>query len=254
MNFLNYSSYIKGNLRELSVQYRLPINLVHYFPQSWNNVKNYSYVGDKPELREFFNFSDTALDRENKKVFYDSLERKNWQMKEELLASVQCENLTLTKSLLHFLTQCFEVQALLAKKTGNISNAVHPFGSGVTSLTGFTHYMYRFYFASAYEMYTVMNPYSNGCTNTSEGEYEWTSWKAWKNPQEKIVNFYNSFDGQKSFGRKKMDAYSHVSKTAYFYHGCEVISFLQTIFITPQNLLLQMKFHKNEQGQKSWWE
>jgi hypothetical protein len=74
-----------------------------------------------------------------------------------------------------------------------------------------------------FDMYTVMNPFAGNVTKTSQGEYEWTSWLNWKNYEVNIETAFNSFDGQKRFGKHAVDGYCSKTKTVYQFKGCEVL-------------------------------
>jgi hypothetical protein len=222
MRFLNYSSYLTGNLREIGELYRLPLTQ-HFFPESWNEHCNYSYKGEKPHLSEFFTFSDTKIDKEKKCHFYASLDG-HWILSDELVQSCQRETLILSRSLLLYLRQSFELENKLAKRTSKIPCAVHPFADNICSTSGFTFYLYSFYFMNDYDIFSVMNPYCAGnTTQTSRGEFEWTAYLDWKYPEKKIMHFFNSAFGQKCLGRRKFDGYSETSKEIFQYKGCEVV-------------------------------
>jgi hypothetical protein len=220
LRFLNYSSYLTGSLREIGEQYRISSD-PHYFPESWNEQIKYNFNGEKPPLSEFFCYSDTNDDKEKKKVFHENLDVE-WNLADQLIKSCRKDCELLSRSLLLFLCQCFELENKLASKTKKTPNAIHPFGGNLCSISGFTFHMYSFYFMNDFELYTVMNPYSTGSTQTSGGETEWSSWLEWKFPQEQIIHFFNSPFGQKSFGRRHVDAYSEKSKEVFQYKGCEV--------------------------------
>jgi len=67
-----------------------------------------------------------------------------------------------------------------------------------------------------------MHPFSGNVTQTSQGEYEWTSWLNWKNYELNLETAFNSFDGQKRFGKHAVDGYDAKTKTVYQFKGCEV--------------------------------
>lgn len=175
IRFLNSSSYLKGTIYEIATQYQINFNPT-YFPDSWNKTEHYHYEGTKPDLSDFFCFSDTADERLNKKIWHD-LKSNDWIMKEELNSALQNETLIFTKSMLCFLKQSFELQDKLASTLSEIPSAIHPFGSNVSSLSSFTYAVYCFYYMNKYEVFSVMNPYSNTACLTSAGEYEWIRFK-----------------------------------------------------------------------------
>jgi hypothetical protein len=222
MRFLNYSSYLTGNLREIGELYRLPIEQ-HYFPESWNEDCNYGYSGEKPNLSEFFCFSDTKCDKEKKSHFHADLD-SYWIMSDELVKSCRRETLILSRSSLFFLTLCFDLEDKLAKRTSKIPCAVHPFADNICSTSGFTFYMYCFYFMNEHDIFSVMSPYSAGNSQTSRGEFEWMAYLDWKYPEKKIVHLFNFPSGQKVLGRRHLDGYSETSKEIFQYKGCEVRS------------------------------
>jgi hypothetical protein len=156
-------------------------------------------------------------------------------MKENLISTLRLECLTFLKSSLLFVTQCFEMQDLIKilfpAKTGEI----HPFGWRISSISGFTFAVFSYYFMNDYEMFSVMHPFIGKNTKTSLGEYEWTSYMDYTNSGEDITSTFNSFDGQKGFGKHFVDGYSAKTKTVYQYKGCEFHFHIPPDCLNPKN-------------------
>jgi len=155
----------------MATQYQIQF-MPGFFPDSWNKNENYNYNGKKPELCDFLCFSDTPAEIIKKKSWYEAKESP-WIMKEELTETLENETLAFTKSMLCFLKQSFELQDKLGTMLSKIPSAIHPFGWNISSLSNFTYAVYCFYYMNKYEVFSVMNPYSNSASQTSAGEYEY---------------------------------------------------------------------------------
>ena len=220
MRFINIAMYLKGSLFEIAEQYNIAYEK-YYFPTLWNSPTLFEYDGCKPNLQDFFLYCDTICDRNNKKIFYQNLTTP-WCLKSELIKCNRNDTIIFVKSSLAFLRQTIELQEFLITylKTTSL-DIIHPFGWQIFSLSAFTYAVYQYFFLNKYDMFSVMNPYTGGRTNTSRGEYEWTEWLNFKGEGNNIKNSFNSFEGQINFGKFFVDGYSAEDKIVYQFLGCE---------------------------------
>ena len=230
LKFLYNGNYLKGSISHLAQQYGVPFEN-NFFPNSWNTPSFYNYVGKVPPKEDFYLFSDSKEDILKKDEFHSKL-TEPWSMQDALIRNerLHCQKFTLC--CLSFVTQCFELQNLLRKKKPDKIGEIHPYGWKISSISGFTFAIFSYFFMNDFDMYSVMNPFAGNVTQTSQGEYEWTSWLNWKNYDLNIETAFNSFNGQKRFGKHAVDGYSSKTKTVYQYKGCEVkVIFVKLISI-----------------------
>jgi hypothetical protein len=220
LKFVLNGNYLKGSIFNLATQFGLVFKK-SFFPYSWNKETFYSYVGTKPSVDDFYFFSDTPEEKKEKQNFHSTIEEP-WCFKDALISNVRNECQTFTKSCLAFLTQCFELQDLIRSQVSNKTGEIHPYGWRISSISGYTFAVFAYFFMNDFEMYSVMHPFSGNVTQTSQGEYEWTSWLDSNNSELEIITAFNSFDGQKGFGKHYVDGYSAKNKTVYQFKGCEV--------------------------------
>jgi len=171
IRFLSAAAYLQGSIYDMAAQYQIQ-SIQHFFPDSWNQKENYNYNGKIPELNDFFSFTDTPAERIKIKNWYET-QSSHWILKQELIETLENETLAFTKSMLCFLKQSFELQDKLGSIVSEIPSAIHPFGWNVSSLSNFTYAVYCFYYMNKYEVFSVMNPYSNSASQSSAGEYEY---------------------------------------------------------------------------------
>jgi hypothetical protein len=72
IRFLNVAMYLKGSVFDIAEQYNIG-HEKYYYPQSWNKLSMLAHKGVKPELKEYFSYSDTKADRINITRFYNTL-------------------------------------------------------------------------------------------------------------------------------------------------------------------------------------
>jgi hypothetical protein len=249
LKFLYNGNYLKGSISHLAEQYGVPYE-VNFFPKSWNNSCYYNYVGKIPPRDDFYLFSDSKEEKLKKDEFYSQISEP-WSMQDALILNERLECQTFTLCCLSFVTQCFELQNLLQKKAPQKTGEIHPYGWKISSLSGFTFAVFSYFYMNDYDMYSVMNPFAGNVTQTSQGEYEWTSWLNWKSYGLNLETAFNSFDGQKRFGKHAVDGYCSRTKTVYQYKGCEVIRLKKAviiiltliIFINYYKCFFQFHFH-----------
>ena len=219
IRFLIIGCYLKGSIYQMATQYNITHKKI-YFPNSWNCVDKYNYDGLIPKLNDFFCYSDTKEERQFKISFYVSL-TGSWNMSNSLIHSLQNDTFIFVESALSFVRQCFELQTLISQVTKQNNGEIHPFGWRISSLSSFTYSVYSLFYLNKLEMYSVMNPYTGGKSQTSQGEYEWLTWLNWKNYGWNIKTAFNSFEGQVTLGKRAVDGYSENQKTVYQFQGCE---------------------------------
>lgn len=219
IRFLNRSSYLAGNIFEIGNQYNLKFTK-KYFPDLWNEEKQYNYIGTKPNLSDFYCYSDTKVEKMDKAQYYLTVPLQQWNFKKELISSLQNETFVLVQAMLCFLKQCFDLQQTLSVLTKKPANAIHPFGGRLLTLSGFSFSLYRFYFQhDEMDVRTVLNPYTSCSTQTSRQEFEYVSFLNWQKSDDFIQGALNCPEGQKRFGRHFVDGYSAKTKTVYQFRG-----------------------------------
>jgi len=221
LKFVYNGNYLLGSISQMAKQFGVPTE-TYFFPNSWNQPNNYNYIGKAPPREDFYLFSDSNEEKCKKNEFYSTIEEP-WCMYDSLIKSERLKCQTFSLCCLSFLTQCFELQDLLKKKYQKNVAKYTPYGWRISSLSGFTFAVFSYFFMNDFDMYTVMNPFAGNVTKTSQGEYEWTSWLNWKNYEVNIETAFNSFDGQKRFGKHAVDGYCSKTKTVYQFKGCEVL-------------------------------
>ena len=222
IRFVHMNCYMKGSIFDLAKYFYLPFEL-KYFPNSWNKETFYNYVGNKPNLEDFFLFTDTVEDKYNKKLFWDQL-TVPYNFNVNLIETIQNESQLFFLCCIMFLKQAFELQDLIRNFVENKTQKleyIHPFGWKISSISGFTFAVYSYFFMNDFNMYSVMQPFVGNSVLSSRGEFEWTSWLNWKNFDLNILNAFNNPEGQKMFGKHFVDGYSPTSKTVYQYRGCQ---------------------------------
>jgi hypothetical protein len=223
--FINFSHYIQGSIYELGKQFEVP-HTKFFFPDSWNQSSNYSYLGKVPPNNDFYLFNDSSNTRNEKDTYWKSL-KSPWCFKNELVKVARNDCLIFTNACLKFLKLTFNLQAKMAAFTKQPTTySIHAFGSQLCSISSFTMAIFKFYFYNKanYAMFSVMAPYNGNCTKSSKGEYEFMSYLCFKRPELKIRTAFNHPEGQKNFGKYFVDGYSEVSKTVFQYRGCRVIN------------------------------
>ena len=191
-----------------------------YFPHSWNCEDKYTHKGAIPKITDFFSYSDTLEERQFKTQFYNTL-FEPWDISSELISCLQNDTFILLQCTLSFLRQCLELQILISEVRKKNVGEIHPFGWRISSLPSFTYSVYSLFYLNELEIYSVMNPYTGGKMQTSQGEYEWLTWLNWKNYGWNIKTAFNTFEGQVNLGKRPVDGYSESQKTVFQYQGCE---------------------------------
>jgi hypothetical protein len=223
--FVNFTHYMSGSFYELAANFNIPYSPI-FFPECWNETKNYFYNHDLPPLCDFYLFDDTVSTRRQKQNYYKMLQ-KPWNFFEKLHETARNDLKIFTNVCLYFVQICFDLQKDIAKFTSTKNKeAIHPFGAQLCSLSSFTMAIYKFYFynKSNEKLFTVMAPYNGLASKSSKGEYEFMSLLCFYNPDLKIQTAFNHEDGQKNFGKYFVDGYSAAAKRVYQYRGCRVIA------------------------------
>jgi hypothetical protein len=217
IKFLSRHSYLSGSLFEIGRQYNIKFDK-QFFPDSWNQPKYFNYKGERPPFEDYLTFKDSKEDISDKKTFYHKLPM-HWCFKTQIVDVFVHETNIFIDACLKFLTEAFKLQKTLCLLTEKEKNAIHPFGSKIVSLSGFSYTVFRFYYMNNYEMYSVMSPFVNGRTQTSRGEYEYISYLNFTEYPKFIQGAFNCAEGQKNFGKFSVDGYCAETKTVYQYKG-----------------------------------
>ena len=220
--FLNASTFINGTLLEWKRMFNIEEEM-HFFPEIFNFQQKYDTSGCQPDLEAFVKFSDTSGEVEQKKIFHEDWRTKNfqWTFKKELLAAVESEAVVVFKTCCAFIKSCFEFQSLI-KEHKNLSDSyfVHPFESGIISISGYTFKVCNHYFLRNYDIFTVPFEYSGNSVRSSKPELEFAAFKSATEPEKEWIHQFNAPRGQKSFGRRRADLYSPVTKEVHQFFGC----------------------------------
>jgi len=177
VSFVNILSYLDGSIYEMARQYAIEFEPT-YFPDGWNQEQFYDYAGGKPLLSDFFHYLDSTTEKSYIQLSYESMPA-HWKMRESLMADVKNQTLIFTKAVLSFMKQAFHLQQKCSEMTGKSTEAIHPFGWKVISLSGFTFAIAKYYFLDEHDLFSIMSPYSSGSTRTSQGEYEYMTYLNW---------------------------------------------------------------------------
>jgi len=220
VKFINFASYVSGNLDSWVKQFNIN-TLVPYFPDSLNT--DYKLNQLEPvtlDFESFLNFGDTKELIENKKTFFQNL--PNPVLLKRLLLEVLVQKTSmLLSAVTAYLKQSFELETLIARSLNQLEkNPIHPFNKSIVSNPAFVITICQYFFLNEHSICTVRNPYSSMPASVSLGEYEYTSYLAWKHPSLQIENCFTGPTGQHCFGRIRADAYSPISKQIFHYHGC----------------------------------
>ena len=218
LRFLLRTAYLKGTSFEIGQQYSVDFKKT-FFPASWNNCKNYNYVGRKPSFCDYQLFNDSIEDVKEQQLFYAELSNDNWNFNEQIMTHFQNETLVAVTAVLKFLQEAFRLQTILSEVTGKDPSAIHPFNGRVTSLSGFSYAVFHFYYLNDVESYTVSNPdVAAGRTQTSRPEFEYIAWLNFKTGNF-IRGTFSSPTGQKFFGKHSVDGYDEKNKIVYQFRG-----------------------------------
>lgn len=179
---------------------------------------------------------DSPEKLEKKKLFYETLSTP-WHFQKELQSAVESQVKVLTVACCNFLKVAFEFQ----QKIKSFSNVVyrgwiHPFDRKISSISGFTYNLCSFYFLGNENIHGVNNPTSGKSTNSSRSEMEFCFFKSTLEPEKNWQHLYNRADGQKSFGKYKVDLYSPVEKKVIEFHGCVTHFHLPPDCVYKENL------------------
>lgn len=186
-----------------------------------NNELNYSYSGSPPPFEDFLKFSDSTAQVENKKKFYDTL-GPDWNFGKELLRAVDSEVRVLLVACCNFLGLTFNFQQKIKLLPLNVDKRgwIHPFEKKLTSISGFTYNLCSRFFLTNANIFGVNYQTTGKSTNSSKSEMEFCFYKTTFEPEKKWVHLYNNPEGQKAFGKYKVDLYSPVDQKVVEFYGC----------------------------------
>lgn len=220
--FLNGSSFLTGTVEEICLQFDVPFE-PNYFPENFNCQENYNYSGSNPDVKQYFLFNDSKLEREKKIAFYEDnkLHLTYFEFKTNLLCYLRNQCLAFTYSCLKFLKQSIDFQVQLQIFL-NISSKsiIHPFGPKCSSISSLSFNQFALYYLQDVDLYATKFDYTGGCTRVSSVEYEFACYFDFLHPELKYEHAFNCANGQRTFGHLKADLYSPVTKTVYNFHGC----------------------------------
>ncbi len=219
IKFIRINNYLSGDEHKISRQFNIAVT-EHFFPEKFNNEKNYSYVGQIPDKKYFVNFKDSKEIVDKKIIFINSCINSNykWDFRKELYRFVDENLYLLTKSCLIFLSDCFRFQSLIQQSEKK--NFVHPFGNEICTIAGFTFKVYKLFYLNNYPIFSILNEFGNNGKEMSQQEAEWAAFMHFKYPENKYFSGLLHPKGQKYFSETIPDLYSPVTKEAVFYCGC----------------------------------
>lgn len=220
VKFLNFNNYVAGDLGDWLNQFGIK-TLLPFLPQKLNVDKH--LASNEPinvDFSLFHEFGDTQASIQRKRDYFDSLSQPI-NVSDALLNCLKSRCALLLQIVTSYLKQCFVIQKLIADISANSEQEpIHPFGSHVISNPSFVMQIFQFYYLNNFDVCTVRNPYNSLPCTVSSGEFEYTSFLAWKHPDRIIKNAFTSATGDLNFNKVTVDAYSQADKTAIQYYGC----------------------------------
>jgi len=219
VKFLNFANYVPGRLNEWISHFGFN-RLVPFFPQKLNTFKDLA-SNEKIHLclSDFIEFGDNAHTQSVKQAYFNSLNQP-LVVKQFLCENLQYRSELFFDVMVRYLKQCFELQSVIASLTKKQdSNSVHPFHNHIVSNSGYVMQLCQYFYLNDLSICTVPSPYNATPCPISQGEYEYTHYMMWANPNLNIVNGLTSQFNQLRFGHITVDAYSAVSKTVYDFRG-----------------------------------
>ena len=234
IRFLSSNNYFNCNEYSLAKQYDVKFNR-KFFPNKFINIRNFSYVGEVPNLNYFTSDLDDFETLECIRKYHIELHNENykWNFQKEIQEYCDQKLLLLTISSLKFVYDCLEFQNNL--KLWNLSalEFLNPFSYPLCSLGGFVFKLYKLLVFNKFPIYAINNEFGIGSKSVSKVEYEWASFMAHKFPENEFLSAFNNEKGQKYFKEAIPDLYSPVTKQAFFMHGCIVHGHFNQCLINP---------------------
>ena len=177
-----------------------------------------------PSVDFFLSESDSQLQRKLKKLFYCKAEKSlhKWKFIDELVKSLNSQVNILSQGCLTFLKLSFEFQLKIKAYLGQFDDCfIHPFGNKTISISGYTFRLCKFFFLKHVHMRAVNFEYTGGSGNVSRQEIEFAAFKSHMEPHNEWQHAMNHPEGQKTFGKHKVDLYSPKLKEVLQFHGCQ---------------------------------
>lgn len=220
IKFLNFTNYVPGQFSEWLCQFGLKA-VTPFFPQKFNQMCYLqSKAKDVFKFSNFLEFGDTEKQIADKMSYFNSLDL-NQTINTLLYNAMHEKSLLFLKIVTQYLRQSINIQKLFETgKSESKEIAVHPFTKKILTCSSFVMQMCQYYFLNQFPICTVPMPYNGNWCKISAGEYEYTSYLAWKTPWRKICNAFSADYSLLCFGKIVVDGYSPVDKTVIMYNGC----------------------------------
>ena len=218
--FFNASNYFKGSYNEISKQFNLNIAPV-YFPTKLNCPENSNFVGPIPNVEDFYDMMDSQEEKISKDEFVGNFSNKIWSFKDQLAAASNYKTEVVARACIKFLKATIDFQVEY-KKNLNISEhlILHPFNRQVCTSPALSYKMFSNYCMNTENIYSIIHESTSNMKKISQSEYEFVSYKEFKEPEKQFQHSFSTDEGQKKFGPYDVDLYSSVSKTITQLHGC----------------------------------
>jgi len=222
IRILNMANYIKGTELEKADLSKLKFDQV-FFPQKFNQVKNYGYRGKIPDVDYFISIFEPEIVQEEKKVYVKHF-RGLWDFKDQLVAFSRQKTELLSKTTLLFVKEFYLLQqkmhSVIPLENSNRFLLVSPFAGNLTTFSGFIFTLYKGLFLSHFEIFSVKNEYHVPSRKVSQTETEFCKFLEFKNPNLQIISNFSNPCGQEYFKEAVPDVYIPELKMAIFVNGC----------------------------------
>ncbi len=163
ITFLDTLRYVPTSLKNFPKAFGLDVDDKGYFPYDFCTEENFDYdeIGPPP-TKHFITFGDSAQTIAEKKEYLDQLRAENYRyvLRDELQKYMNLDTEILCKGVCAYIKQCYEFQTRLilqdpalkatmvtvneqgAEEIG-LANLVNPFGKGLSTVSSYIFYVFR---------------------------------------------------------------------------------------------------------------
>ena len=235
VQFVALENYLQGRLHEIAVSYGLDPPL-GFFPKSFNKKENYSHCGKIPEIDYFTSIRPEKKEKQKAlEEYIASFDGLEWNFAKELIKYTSVKCMTLTKSVVEFVKQCFNIEEMLVEflDLPQDTPLLHPFHSSVCSISSFSYKLLCDFELCKRGLVTVDNVENGVYTeNASNAEYLFSMKVREKKPESDLHAAFLSGQGSfKAFRHVTVpDIYDKTEKALEIRHSCRgFFLFLQNI-------------------------
>jgi len=227
LRFLNLKNYFKDSIYDLIDQFELGLEKI-YFPEVLNCRENYNLITLMPSdfpLEFYIKFSDSLIEKENKRKFVQEDKFEEWHFQKKLLEYSLFQTNILLLASLKFTMKCLEFQLALSesvfKKGIFLKELTLPFSRGMCTISSFFYNIYKYYFVDPFSnIFVVKNEYPKKIQSSIE-EMEFAAYLQFANPHKKYNNVFSS-KCERNFKRAVADVLCYDDDKIYFFNECDV--------------------------------